>query len=308
MAKFLHSQTCILPKVPAPESERIEEATVPSIDIFINPAKKKEMGEVVKRKQDIAKNYFRTANMRTLYPHLFEILWESTLPCFGESDSLLVSCELAGTNINCTDLFSRVPTDKGMCCALNAEDPLKDSEYKKLVEQMQGQSETLKVRSAAGQESGLSLTLDLHSNTVSFGTHDQRHSAFSVFVGAPQEFPMMREHGIQLEPGREHFIDLSADLVTTNNLRDIEPSARDCFFTDEGDLDFYESYTFSNCRLECGIKKAEDKYNCIPWHLPQVPESRISKFFIHPNFPGSQLHCLRPLDCKEIHQVLERVV
>ena len=282
---------------------------MPSIDIFMNPAKKKEMGEVVKKKQDIAKNYFRTANMRTLYPHLFQILWESTLPCFGGNDSLLVSCELAGTNINCSDLFSRVPTDKGMCCALNAKDPLKDSKYKKLVEQMQGQSETKKVRSEAGQEDGLSLTLDLHSNSVSFGTLRQRHSAFSVFIGAPHEFPMMREHGIQLRPGLEHFIDLSATLLTTNDLRDMDPSARDCFFEDEGDMDFYESYTFSNCRLECGIKKAEAKYNCIPWYLPQVThrESKIPTFIIHPNFQGSQLHCLRPLDCKKIHQIHEEV-
>ena len=84
---------------------------------------------------------------------------------------------------------------------------------------------------------------------------------------------MMRGKGVQLQPGREHFIDLSATLVTTKDLRDIDPSARDCFFADEGDLDFYKSYTFSNCRLECGIKKAEDKYNCTPWHLPQVKNS-----------------------------------
>ena len=126
------------------------------------------------------------------------------------------------------------------------------------------------MKSKVGRENGLSLTLDLHSNTVSFGTLDQRHSAFSLFIGAPHDFPMMREQSLQSQPGREHFIDLSATLVTTKDLRGIDPSARDCFFADEGDLDFYKSYTFSNCRLECVIKRAEDKYNCIPWYLPQV--------------------------------------
>ena len=216
--------------------------------------------------------------MRTLYPHLFEVLWESTLPCFGTNDSLLVSCELAGLKVNCSNLFTRVPTDRGMCCALNAEDNLKESEYKTLVMKKQGQSETQKVKSRTGQEKGLSLTLDLHSNTVSFGTLDQQHSAFSLFIGAPHEFPMMTEHGLQLQPGRKHFIDLSATLVTTKDLKGVSPSARDCFFADEGDLNFYKNYTFSNCKLECGIKKAEGNYNCIPWYLPQVIDS-ISALF-----------------------------
>ena len=158
----------------------------------------------------------------------------------------------------------------GMCCALNAEDSLKESEYQRLVKEMQGESKTTKVKSNVGRKNGLSLSLDLHSNTVSFGTLDQRHTAFSLFIGQPHEFPMMRERGIQVGPGREHFIELSATVVSTNQIRGIAPEARDCFFADEGNLDFYNSYTFSNCRLECGIKRAEAKYNCIPWHLPQV--------------------------------------
>ena len=128
------------------------------------------VGSIVKGKQDIAKKYFKTSDMQTLYPSLFEILWESTLPCFGKKDSLLVSCELAGLKVNCSDLFTRVPTDMGMCCALNAEGPLRDSESKRLVENMQEKRESKKVKSRAGQEKGLSLTLDLHSDTVSFGT------------------------------------------------------------------------------------------------------------------------------------------
>ena len=89
---------------------------------------------------------------------------------------------------------------------------------------------------------------------------------------------MMTEHGLQLQPGRKHFIDLSATLVTTKDLQGIDPSARDCFFADEGDLDFYKNYTFSNCKLECGIKKAEGNYKCIPWYLPQVIDA-ISELF-----------------------------
>ena len=80
-----------------------------------------------------------------------------------------------------------------------------------------------------GRKNGLRLTLDLHSNTVSFGTLDEDYDAFKVFIGQPAEFPMMKEKGIQLEPGMEHFVELSARVVSTKDIHDIDPEARECF-------------------------------------------------------------------------------
>ena len=111
---------------------------------------------------------------------------------------MLVSCQLAGVEVNCSDLFSRVPTDTGMCCALNVEDSLRDSEYQGLIKDMQGETKTTKVESKKGKRNGLRLTLDLHSNTVSFGSLDQQYSAFNLFIGQPAQFPMMRENSIQV--------------------------------------------------------------------------------------------------------------
>ena len=106
-------------------------------------------------------------------------------------------------------MFTRVPTDSGMCCALNADDSLRESEYKALIKEMQGERETTKrVMSRVGQKNGLRITLDLHSNTMSFGTHDKEYRGFHLFIGQPEEFPMMREKGVKLQPGSEHFIDL----------------------------------------------------------------------------------------------------
>ena len=90
----------------------------------------------------------------------------------GMADHMLVSCEVAGQKTNCSNLFTRVPTDSGMCCALNSENTLRNSEYKELVESMQGSPAGSKMPSLGGEKSGLRLTLDLHSNKVSFGTLD----------------------------------------------------------------------------------------------------------------------------------------
>ena len=246
---------------------------LPGIDVFVNPGRVEEKKQIIRQKQDIAKNFFKKSDMQTLYPELFRILWESTLPCFSEENEeehMMLSCQLAGVKGNCSDFFIRVPTDSGMCCALNVQDSLRESVYQSLVRQMQGHQKRKKVRSHHGRKNGLQLILDLHSNTVSFGTLDQQNNAFSLFIGEPAQFPMMQDKSVRLQPGREHYVDLSATVVSTRGIKDVAPQARGCFFTDEGSLEFYKIYTFSNCRLECMIKKAEERYKCIPWHLPKV--------------------------------------
>ena len=247
---------------------------LPSVDVFLNPEKEKYKEAIIQRKKEIAKNYFEASDMRSLYPELFRILWFSTLPCFGgenkDEEHMLLSCELAGLKVNCSHLFTRVPTDSGMCCALNVADSLRDSEYQSLIKEMQGERRTQEVKSQVGKENGLRLILDLHSNTISFGSLNQQHQAFDLFIGQPEQFPMMRERSLHLEAGKEHFVDLSATVVSSKSIKDISPEARECFFKDEGDLELYKEYTFSNCKLECAIKIAEEKYGCIPWHLPKV--------------------------------------
>ena len=214
--------------------------------------------------------------MLLLFPELFRILWFSTLPCDQGENQMLLSCEVAGNKVNCSDLFTKVPTDSGMCCALNTEDSLGSSEYQELISEMQGETRTEKVKSQVGRENGLRLVLDLHSNLISLGTMDQQHDAFKLFIGQPEEFPMMRERSLHLQPGKEHFVELAATVVSSKDIKGITSQARDCFFKDEGGLEFYKEYTFSNCRLECAIKKMEKKHGCVPWHLPKVRHDWIS--------------------------------
>ena len=266
MRNMLHMPSCIEHEL---NSSKEEVSSLPAIDVFLNPDRVQEKETVIQRKIEMARNYFTEVDMEILYPKLFRLLWESTLPCFKE-EHMLLSCVVAGVKVDCSDYFTRVPTDIGMCCALNAESSLRTSEYSDLVKEMQGNKTTKKVKSQEGKRNGLKLMIDLHSNTVSLGTLDQQHNTFKMFIGEPDQFPMMQDKSIHLQPGREHFVDLSAKVATTNDIKHISPEARGCLFTDEGDLEFYKSYTFSNCRLECRIKEAEKKHKCIPWHLPKV--------------------------------------
>lgn len=104
--------------------------------------------------------------------------------------------------VNCSEIFKRIPTDSGMCCALNSGEALRASEYRDLVRDMQGDTLDVKeVKSQVGKMNGLRLALDLHSNSISFGSLDQDFNAFSLFIGQRAEFPVLKEKSLQLQPG-----------------------------------------------------------------------------------------------------------
>ena len=105
---MLQKRTCLQPETN--NSIQDQAPNLPSIDIFLNPSREEEKNRVIKKKKDIAKNYFKDSDMETLYPKLFRLLWESTLPCFKEENDeehMLLSCELAGMEVNCSDIFTR---------------------------------------------------------------------------------------------------------------------------------------------------------------------------------------------------------
>ena len=155
-----------------------------------------------------------------------------------------------------------------MCCALNSLDAMKNTTFGKLVEELQNDQQQKnpekKVSALVGKREGVSLVVDLHSNHASFGTVTDSYRAFTMFIGGPTEFPVLRERGIQLEPGKEHSLQFSGQAISTiialsggnshykvlsaPDIQSLKPSRRECFFRNEGNLKYYADYTFTNCR------------------------------------------------------------
>ena len=74
-----------------------------------------------------------------------------------------------------------------MCCAINVKDSLRESEYRELVDEMQGGGTKTKIPSRDGLRNGLKLTLDLNSNTVSFAPRAENAKIDVKVIGASQE-------------------------------------------------------------------------------------------------------------------------
>ena len=105
-----------------------------------------------------------------------------------------------------------------MCCALNSEVTFKNTLFGNLTREAQdNEVDTRKVNASSGLRAGLSLVLDMHSDRASFGTLVDTSSAFSVFIGTPTEFPVLREDKIAIEPGKEHFLRLSGQVGQINS-------------------------------------------------------------------------------------------
>ena len=85
----------------------------------------------------------------------------------------------------------------------------------------------------------------------------------------------MDDNSLVLQPGYEHFLSLSGKVYSANGIENIDPEHRNCFFPHEGGLQFYEHYSYKNCRFECGILLTEKQIGCTPWYLPQQQNSTL---------------------------------
>ena len=96
-------------------------------------------------------------------------------------------------------------------------------------------------------------------------------------LGSSGEFPVLRENSLQIQPGREHDLNLGAQVgiitsflgifisnptihpycpqvVTSDSILSLPPEARRCYFPHEGGLQYYSHYTLNNCRYTLSSK------------------------------------------------------
>ena len=132
-----------------------------------------------------------------------------------------------------------------------------------------------KIDAEVGIDNGLKFTLDLQSNSESFGTVLQDYAAFRVFIGQPSEFPSMKQNSLLIEPGRQHFLSLSTEVFSASGIKHLDPKDRKCYFPNEGNLQFYEKYTFGNCKFECKMNATKSNFGCTPWFLPHISNSSV---------------------------------
>ena len=214
---------------------------LPIIDMFLNPAKRSGLKETEDRMRVLARTHFPSAEIGRNLTSLFNLLWNSNLPCFGGADNsggfLLKKCFLYGEERDCRDLFRPVTTDSGICCAFNHRQRLRDSQYSRLLKMKQREEREERAgensegfQASVGVAKGLKVIMDQHSNLVTAGSVLTTSKyfinikiimiiltlfrSFKILIGSSDDTPTtFGTIQTVLPAGKEHFVQITPTLI-----------------------------------------------------------------------------------------------
>jgi hypothetical protein len=168
----------------------------------------------------------------------------------------------------------------------------RENEYTQVLQQMQGQDklasshsssipswyeDSMEPNTVPGNNKGLVLMLDAHSDMLTMGSFESDFRDFSAFIGSSGSFPLMSQEGIEIIPGYINIITLKSTLIDADDsMKSLSPDKRNCYFPDENTtLTIHNEYTYLNCKLECMMSYAQQQMQnksnsnlCMPWFLP----------------------------------------
>ena len=255
---------------------------------------------------------FDEINIEASYQELFSSLWQTGMPCFdlkgltantNKERSILKYCEWKGMEIPCSQIFSKFPTDNGMCCSFNiksAEDVFIQGTFSRLITNLQENdknksfdnnlfkkdlSSTGGTRSEPGISKGLTVILDAHTDIFSASSVDSNTQGFTGLVSSRGSFPQRILRSFEIKPGHNNLVALSGTIIESDvALMLIDPKDRNCSFEWENSfMKIYNNYTQTNCVFECNLFYAQDilqsRYpaltKCFPWYYQSSDISTV---------------------------------
>ena len=150
---LLHRDRCLL-SVAKENKCRVKTGPNP-IETSFDPMWQFFGKQIETQKQEGIKEKFKQLNLTHAYKNIFDILWQTQLPCYdvqrttstteGEH-GMLKSCHWRGKQVACSKIFTMMPTDRGMCCSFNikkAETLFADGIFTKTVTDLQKRDKQL---------------------------------------------------------------------------------------------------------------------------------------------------------------------
>ena len=106
----------------------------------------------------------------------------------------------------------------------------------------------------------------------------QKSNNFYLGLTSDVQYFSMSSNGHAMDPGYHYKIFVQAmEIQPSNHLQNIPINKRKCRFANEvQDLEFFQVYSQSACKLESKIKEAESFCRCVPWYYPSKTEERFA--------------------------------
>ncbi|XP_056641252.1 pickpocket protein 28-like [Diorhabda sublineata] len=197
-------------------------------------------------------------------------------------------CQYQGVEINCTQMFTPILTEEGICYSFNildrndifrniTDNPLKDFHKSPKTENwnMENGYSTKAVKTypqralRTGAKNALYLIFKVHISNKEFECA-QDESGYRVTVHSPSNLPDVADNHISVPLSNRVLAVITPRIIqTSSSVRRFQVTARDCYFESEKKLKFFHKYSQENCLLECKSNYTLIQCGCVGIHMPK---------------------------------------
>ncbi|XP_005179825.2 pickpocket protein 28-like isoform X2 [Musca domestica] len=293
-----------------PEATLITNDPFPSVTICnMNQASKRKVSNFNVNSSDYAMrtrvcfqelNYtaYAKAPFHKANDSLVNFILRNGQPC----SEMIVMCEWDRRQIICTDLFREVFLDEGICCSFNIAHPyliykgdfIMARDYTSITGQWipidwhpeTGYPDDLPSRfyprKAVGEGVSKGLTVVLNGDINDYYCSSTNGPGFKLQLHNPIDVPQIKETGLSVNIGYQTSFRIAANKDEAQpTLRSVAPKDRQCYFTHERPLLYYQYYTRRNCESECDAQFFLRTCNCIPYFMPKIYANASTCYIPH---------------------------
>jgi hypothetical protein len=194
---------------------------------ILDPQERLKVVASVAQSREFVKASFRSLDMEKAYKGIFELMWYAQLPCFGvqgfskneHEHALLKKCIWKGVDVPCSAIFSKFPTDKGMCCVFNMQNAdqiyessvypdqmvkLQERDRKNAFQRAEVPKDYISNKepvSANGISMGLTVILDAHSDLIQSSSIQEDFQGFYAIVSSRETQPLVDSKSVRIRAG-----------------------------------------------------------------------------------------------------------
>ncbi|XP_026725648.1 pickpocket protein 28-like isoform X2 [Trichoplusia ni] len=197
---------------------------------------------------------------------------------------------------NCSDLFSPVLTEEGLCYTFNTLGPEEmfrlnnlHRDYPYLEHDKTAESWSLEEGYASGTpietyphrgagygvKSGLTFLLKAKRIDLDYLCRGPVQG-FKILLHNPAELPRLSQQYFRSPLSQEVVVAVKPKMMTTSyGLRPYEPTRRQCYFPSERYLQYFKVYTQANCEMECLSNFTYTRCGCVHFGMPYGPNMEV---------------------------------
>ncbi|CRL06218.1 CLUMA_CG019144, isoform A [Clunio marinus] len=214
-------------------------------------------------------------------------------------DDLFERCRYGSFRFSdCKKLFSKVITDEGICYTFNMLDR-KDLFKDVYPHRVHG----------TGYESGLYIELKKKKSNMNPGCK-RGVRGFRLTLHTPIELPLMSKDFLYIPFQKLTSIAVNPHMIySSKDVKDYDPSSRQCYFSNERNLTFFKTYTKSGCALECLSKHVLSSCGCVKFSMPRDNLTQICDYsMLECAYEAERNLTTRDLERKLLQKQLKRAL